>query len=93
MACWSQEAALERRENMVEIEGELPRRALSVGERGRRLIERGPPDPGEDSVLQFRPRASTRAFSSRLLSPPTLCPVKPRLARRKVSCIPDKMFV
>jgi hypothetical protein len=29
---------------------------------GRRLIERGPPDPGEDSMLQFRPRASTRVF-------------------------------
>jgi len=71
MACWSQEAALERRENMVEIEGELPRRALSVGERGRRPIERGPPDPGEVPCFSSgqgpRPAHSHRDYSRRQL--------------------------
>src|SRR6516225_9453999 len=53
---------------------------------GRRLIERGPPDPGEDSMLQFRPRASTRVFSSRLLPPPTLGERRQRgLTRRLVA--------
>jgi hypothetical protein len=43
-------------------------------------------------MLRFRPRASTRAFSSRLLPPPTLCDHR-ALARRFVAVRRRAVFV